>query len=89
MGRDTQLRNGSTWAWRKVRARVLARSDICGICHKPGADSVDHVVPISLGGSLLDIRNLRPAHLECNSSRGNGTRGAAKVTEVTGTSRMW
>lgn len=36
--------------------------------------TVDEIVPRSLGGSASDMRNLRPAHFGCNSSRGNGTR---------------
>lgn len=63
-------RNGSSRAWRRVRARVLTASDVCGICGEPGADSVDHIVPVSKGGAELDPANLRPAHLACNVRRG-------------------
>ena len=59
--------------WERVRLQVLARDrNICWICHRPGANSADHIVPISLGGRPLDPANLRAAHQSCNSSRGNG-----------------
>ena len=35
----------------------------------PGSKSLDHVVPRSRGGAVLDRRNCRLAHLGCNSSR--------------------
>lgn len=57
--------------WRRARAAVLARSTLCWLCGHGGADSVDHVIPRSRGGSLLDPSNLRPAHLRCNIQRGN------------------
>lgn len=57
--------------WRRVRAEVLAQSDVCWLCGYPGADTVDHVVPLSLGGDPLSLDNLRPAHKRCNSRRGN------------------
>ena len=60
--------------WRRIRAYVLSRSRICALCGKPGADTVDHIIPVSLGGSLYDLANLRPACAACNYKRGNGTR---------------
>ncbi|MGW2720660.1 HNH endonuclease [Streptomyces sp. NPDC001492] len=34
---------------------------------------LDHYVPLSKGGSLLDPENARSAHRRCNSARGNRT----------------
>lgn len=68
--------------WERVRKQILAASTVCWICGKDGATSVDHVVPVSLGGRPLDPDNLRPAHISCNSRRGNGKR-------VMSTSRQW
>lgn len=61
------------WAGRyvqRVAALVLATyGDVCCHCNKPGARSVEHVHPRSLGGTdALD--NLLPAHLVCNQARG-------------------
>ena len=65
----------------RTRKRVLKASDICWLCHHPGADQVDDVLPKSLGGTSTLV-NLRPAHgtkpcptcgLRCNQARGNRT----------------
>lgn len=48
---------------------MLAASDVCHLCGKPGADSADHVIPYAEGGGD-DVANLRPAHKACNSKRG-------------------
>lgn len=58
--------------YRKNRAYVLGESTICWICGQDGADSVDHVVPWTLGGDD-SIDNLQPAHIECNKSKGKKT----------------
>lgn len=41
--------------------KLLAASDICHICGQPGADSIDHIIPLARGGSE-DVSNLAPAH---------------------------
>lgn len=59
----------STWAFRQTRARILKHNDTCWICGKPGADSVDHVIPRSQGGTD-EPTNLRPAHMHpCNRAK--------------------
>jgi 5-methylcytosine-specific restriction endonuclease McrA len=58
--------------YRRMRAKILKANNICAYCGKPGADSVDHKVPRSLGGSLTDPKNLQPMHRSCNSKKGNG-----------------
>lgn len=60
--------------YRRMRAQILAEDDTCWICGKPGADTIDHLLPISRGGSVLDKKNCLPAHQACNSARGNGTK---------------
>ncbi|MFJ1581569.1 HNH endonuclease [Streptomyces sp. NPDC088182] len=39
----------------------------------PAAFTLDHLVPLSRGGDLLDPANARSAHRRCNSARGNRT----------------
>lgn len=59
-------------AYRRAAARVRANPDsVCWICGGLGADSLDHAVPVALGGDN-DPDNLRPAHMRCNSRRGLG-----------------
>lgn len=55
---------------RRNRA-ILAASDVCHLCGHPGADAIDHVVPIAKGGSDTDPLNLLPAHhnVECPTCR--------------------
>lgn len=74
------------WGGRRVRqlaqAVVLMHGITCWLCHQPidlrlahpasGSLSVDHVVPRSRGGTD-QLANLRPAHLGCNTGRGNRT----------------
>lgn len=43
----------------------------CWICHRAGAGTVDHVIPVSRGGGS-DAGNLRPAHSTCNERRQAG-----------------
>ena len=59
------------------RRAILKASDICHLCHLPGADSVDHLVPHSVAlaagwppAEADALENLAPAHLACNLSRG-------------------
>lgn len=71
--------------YREARRRVLAVSDVCWLCGRPGADTVDHIVPYALGGADT-IDNLRPAHRSCNSRRGVGKRDRMRFQR---TSRDW
>jgi 5-methylcytosine-specific restriction endonuclease McrA len=57
--------------YRRNRAAVLAESDLCALCHHPGAETADHIVPDRLWprdehGRRLpgfnDVDNLQPAH---------------------------
>ncbi|MER7806155.1 HNH endonuclease [Streptomyces sp900116325] len=74
-------RNGRPY--RRLVAAVKAQRHPCWLCGydiAPGLDArhplsftLDHLVPLSRGGSLLDPANARSAHRKCNSSRGNRT----------------
>jgi 5-methylcytosine-specific restriction endonuclease McrA len=68
-----------------VPARVYERDRwICAICGKkvnrklkgphPQSASIDHIVPVSLGGEHTYI-NVQLAHYSCNSSKGNRRAG--------------
>lgn len=49
------------------------RYDLTGLAAQRDRDAftLDHAIPLSLGGSLLDPTNARSAHRRCNSARGN------------------
>ena len=81
-------------AWRRLRAQVLAASDICHICGHAGSDAADHVVPLYLNGTH-DPSNLRPAPhtkpcptcgLKCN--RVKGERPHADILRTSGSIQL-
>ncbi len=46
-----KIRNGSTRSWRSIRAGILARDGHrCQLCGGP-ASEVDHILPVSEGGT--------------------------------------
>ena len=59
--------------WATIRLKVLARDR--GVCQIGGprctlrATQVDHIVPVSRGGSWWDTSNLRAACARCNNDR--------------------
>ncbi len=71
--------------WQKVRARAIASKDpICALCgnpidmeapaHSPMSCQVDHIIPVSRGGSPYDIDNLQLTHAKCNHQKSNRLR---------------
>ena len=72
--------------YRKAAAYAKQRDAyVCWLCGRPGADTVDHLVPLALGGDPYDPLNMRAAHRSCNSRRGVGLPGR----QPSGTSRDW
>ena len=66
--RGSSAQRGYDAQYYRNRERVLASSPACVYCGRQ-ADTVDHVLPVRLGGtSILD--NLVPACRRCNLSRG-------------------
>lgn len=61
--------------WVRVRVAVLERDDyrcqIAGPRCKGKASEVDHIIPLSEGGSRLDPRNLRSVCRPCHKARGS------------------
>jgi 5-methylcytosine-specific restriction protein A len=62
--------------WPKIRAYILERDGhVCHVCHRPGADQVDHVV----AGDNHHETNLAaihswPCHLRKSSAEGNAAK---------------
>lgn len=90
-------RNGRPY--RRLCAQLRARHDPCWICghdidltldpRDPWSWTLDHAVPLSRGGSLLDPANARSAHRRCNSARGNRTIGTPTAGPPQRHSRRW
>lgn len=53
----------------QIRARIEAFGGLCAYCRKRPYEHLDHVVPLSRGGSNWPA-NLRPACARCNKSKG-------------------
>jgi hypothetical protein len=69
----------------KHREAVMRQNQgVCHICHQGGADAIDHIVPVSWGGSD-NPRNLAPAHTSCNSAK----RDAPPAEWTYGFPEMW
>lgn len=67
---DPNRKAHRTQAYKRLRDYVLWRdARICGICHRPGADTLDFVVPLAHGGVQV-ASNARAAHRSCNSREG-------------------
>ncbi|MER5892290.1 HNH endonuclease [Streptomyces sp. NPDC001876] len=74
-------RNGRPY--RRLVAALKAAGHPCWLCghaidrrltaQHPLSFTLDHLVPLSRGGDLLDPANARSAHRRCNSARGNRT----------------
>jgi hypothetical protein len=57
--KDTRTRGATL---QKLRKRVFDYyGDECWLCHQGGADTIDHILPLSMGGGD-ELDNLRPAH---------------------------
>ncbi len=61
----------------RLKKKILIRDGhVCGICGEAVRErelSIDHIAPISAGGSD-DITNLQPSHKTCNSRKGGKSR---------------
>ena len=86
--------------WRRLRAKVLALSDVCHVCGHPGSQSVDHLIARAVDPRrTLDPSNVAPAHgvqgcptcgRRCNQERGTGQpRRAGRPRPPFRTSRRW
>ena len=65
-------KGGNPKGWEKIRLDVMKRDNgICGYCGRK-AYVVDHIYPISKGGTS-DFRNLVASCKACNSSKGGKT----------------
>lgn len=73
--------------YRRKMARILLRDKrICQLCYRPVkfmpmhplSPSLDHIVPVSMGGSN-DDSNLQLAHLRCNILKSDSVQGQLRI----------
>jgi 5-methylcytosine-specific restriction endonuclease McrA len=57
-------------AHKKKKQIIKLYGKWCYICHDKIGNTIDHVIPISKGGTN-DISNLRPACYQCNYEKGD------------------
>ena len=89
---------------RQLAKRVKAAYDICALCGQPidkglatphpMSFEVDHIVPVSRGGSLYAWDNVQATHRSCNRRKSNGSSSSKKkdlktLREPLPTSREW
>ena len=59
--------------WKRIRAHILKNEPLCRPCQDNDrvevATQVDHIIPISQGGALLDIENLQPICNNCHRGK--------------------
>ena len=73
--------------WKKVRLTILARDNhTCQYCGHYPANTIDHIQPLSHGGSPYDEMNLTTACGKCNSSKGNRTNHTLRINRTNNTS---
>jgi 5-methylcytosine-specific restriction protein A len=63
----------STALWQRIRIQVINRDVFCVACRAKGLysdiDDVDHIEPMSDGGSNYSMRNLQGLCKSCHSSK--------------------
>ena len=75
---------GGQTNWNAIRAVVLADGPQCVYCEIAVATEVDHIVPLSKGGTN-EFENLVPACRPCNTKKSNGSvmpRNVASRSEI-------
>lgn len=64
VGSQRRQSTASGWQQQRDAQYVLYRDDtICHVCHRPGATQVDHIIPVSEGGSDT-VDNKAPIHAD-------------------------
>lgn len=71
------------------RRKIFASQTVCALCGRPVdmslrypdpmSKTVDHIIPIALGGHPSDLSNLQLAHLSCNLAKSDRLEAAPSV----------
>ena len=71
--------------WRALRNYFIQKFPLCNICKRKGitkgAQCVDHIKPISMGGSMVDQKNLQSLCNSCHAIK-SGKESAEKRNSV-------
>lgn len=71
--------------WKATRNYILSLSSVCRECEKHDlvvpAECVDHIVPITLGGSLLSEKNLQPLCNSCHAKK-SSAEGRGEISSI-------
>ena len=59
---------GRPAAWFRLTRQAVRALLRCAVCGAP-ADEMDHVVPVSEGGSMLDPDNIQPLCRRCHAKK--------------------
>ncbi len=67
--------------YQKNKKRIFSSLNVCALCGKPVdfslkwpdpmSATIDHIIPVSKGGSPDAIENMQLAHLSCNRVKGD------------------
>lgn len=64
----------NTPRWRRLRAYIIDRDEVCAIDGLPGTDAdpltCGHIVALANGGDPWDEANLQAEHRSCNARKG-------------------
>ncbi len=66
--------------WRALRNYFIQKNPLCSKC-KRGGQCVDHIKPITMGGSSVDIKNLQTLCNKCHAIK-SSKEGAEKRNNV-------
>lgn len=53
----------------RIKRRMFRGRPLCEYCLEAPATDLDHIIPVSLGGSLYDASNLQVLCHECHSKK--------------------
>jgi 5-methylcytosine-specific restriction endonuclease McrA len=88
-------------AYEQNKKQILKTHEKCAICGNivdkkyryphPFSATIDHIIPISKGGSIIDINNLQLAHNFCNRKKWDTliNKKVADVDDTLQLSRDW
>lgn len=73
--------NWAKTAYQRAKKIIFSSQTVCGICGRPvdfnkvfpdpWSATIDHIVPVSKGGSPTSLENLQLAHSYCNRMKSN------------------